>query len=98
VRFVVEVYAPAVSVGGLPQLASRAYAAAQDSSLAGVNARYLRSVLAPEDETCFHHSDGSSAEAVRRVSERAGLLTDDECASVKPCLEEGVTEPKGGKP
>ena len=70
-RFVVEVYAPAVSVGGLPQLASRAHAAAHDSSLAGVNVRYLRSVLVPED---------------------------DECASVKPCLEEGVTEPKGGKP
>ena len=74
--------------GGLAQLASRAHAAAEESSLAGVNVRYLRAVLVPEDETCFHHLDGSSAEAVRRVSERAGLLTDDECASAKPCLEE----------
>lgn len=87
-RFVVEVYSPAVAVGGLADLASRAHTAAEESSRAGVEVTYLRSVLVPEDETCFHHFDGTSAEAVRRVSERAGLLANDERASVKPCLEE----------
>lgn len=87
-RFVVEVYAPTGAVGGLAELASRAHAAAEESRRVGLDVRYLRSVLVPEDETCFHHFDGASADAVRWVSERAGLLTADECASVKPCLEE----------
>jgi hypothetical protein len=87
VRYVVEVYAPAGDAGSLAELASRAHAAAEESRRAGVEVRYLRSVLVPEDETCFHHFDGSSSDAVRWVSERAGLLTTDDGASVKPCLE-----------
>ncbi len=88
-RYVVEVYAPNVAKERLAELASRAQTAAAELSRAGAEVRYLRSVLVPEDETCFHHFEGPSVEAVRRASERAGLLAADEGASVKPCLEEG---------
>jgi hypothetical protein len=87
-RYVVEVFAPNVAEGRLAELAGKAQAAAAEMSRGGAEVRYLRSVLVPEDETCFHHFEGSSAEAVRQVSERAGLLAADEGASVKPCLEE----------
>jgi hypothetical protein len=87
-RYVVEVYAPNLAEGGLAELASRAQAASRELTRAGTEVRYLRTVLVPEDETCFHHFEGSSADAVRRASERAGLLAADARASVKRCLEE----------
>lgn len=35
--------------------------------------RYVRSILVPEDETCFHLFEGPSEEAVRKVGALAGL-------------------------
>ena len=40
-------------------------------ALTGV--RYVRSILVPEDETCFHLFEGPSEEAVRKVGAMAGL-------------------------
>jgi hypothetical protein len=35
--------------------------------------QYVRTTFLPEDETCFHVFEASSAEAVGAVSRRAGL-------------------------
>jgi hypothetical protein len=53
----------------LDDLEARCRAAAD--GLDGV--RYLRSILVPEDEMCFHLFEGPSEEAVREVGALAGL-------------------------
>ncbi|MGH2932875.1 MAG: nickel-binding protein [Gaiellaceae bacterium] len=35
--------------------------------------RYVRSILVPEDEMCFHLFEGPSEEAIRKVGALAGL-------------------------
>jgi hypothetical protein len=85
---VVEVYAPNLSRADLVDVAVRAEAAAREMEREGVRVRYLRSVLVPEDETCFHHFEGPSADAIRLASRRAGLLSDDRLGSVKRSVQE----------
>ncbi len=87
--FVVEVYAPNLSRADLADLAARAEAVARELEREGVEVRYLRSVLVPEDETCFHHFEGPTIDAIRLASKRAGLFSDDRLASVKPSVQEG---------
>jgi len=86
--FVVEVYAPNLSRADLADLAARAEAAARDMEREGVRVRYLRSVLVPDDETCFHHFEGPTIDAIRRASKRAGLLSDDRLGSIKRSVQE----------
>jgi hypothetical protein len=87
-NFVVEVYAPNLSRADLADLAVRAEAAVLEMEREGVRVRYLRSVLVPEDETCFHHFEGPTIDAIRRVSERAGLFSDDRLGSIKRSVQE----------
>jgi hypothetical protein len=89
--FVVEVYAPDLGRSDLADVARRAEAVARDLRGEGVQVRYLRSVLVPEDDTCFHHVEGPTADAVRRLSERAGLFADDRLVSIKPSLQQEHT-------
>jgi hypothetical protein len=39
----------------------------------GIAVRYLRPILVPEDETCFHLFESPSAEVVSELSRRVGL-------------------------
>jgi hypothetical protein len=87
----VEVYAPDLGRSDLADVARRAEAVARDLRGEGVRVRYLRSVLVPEDDTCFHHVEGPTADAVRRLSERAGLFADDRLVSIKPSLQQEHT-------
>lgn len=84
----VEVYAPNLSRADLADVAERAEAAAREMEREGIRVRYLRSVLVPEDETCFHHFEGPTIDAIRRASKRAGLLDDDRLGSVKRSVQE----------
>ena len=61
--FLVEVYTPAAA----------ALAEIQALSEAGSPARYVRSIVVPEDESCFHLFEAPSAEVVLEVSRRAGI-------------------------
>jgi hypothetical protein len=54
----------------------------------GVRVRDLRSVLVPEDETCFHRFEGPTLDAIRRASQRAGLFADDRLGSIKRSVQE----------
>ncbi|MET0200922.1 MAG: nickel-binding protein [Gaiellaceae bacterium] len=53
--------------------ADRARLAAEELALRGTPVRYLSSIFLPEDETCFHLYEASSAEAIREVAQRAEL-------------------------
>ena len=53
--------------------AARARLAAEELTLRGTPVRYLSSIFLPEDETCFHLYEASSAEAIREVAQRAEL-------------------------
>jgi hypothetical protein len=70
-RFLVEVYAPRSAASCELEAAARSTAEQPPTRRARV--RYLDSVFVPEDETCFHLFEASSAEDVRRAARRAGL-------------------------
>ena len=67
--FLVEVYTPPVTA--LADIQERARKAAMDLSEAGRPARYVRSIVVPGDETCFHLFEASTV--VREAASRAGI-------------------------
>jgi hypothetical protein len=69
--FLVEVYTPAAAT--LVEIQERARKAATELSEAGAPARYVRSIVVPGDETCFHLFEASSVETVREAARRAGI-------------------------
>jgi hypothetical protein len=71
-HYLVETYV-AAGIVDLPATGARARAAAEKLSGSGQAVRYLRSILLPEDETCFHLFEGESRQAVERASEAAGI-------------------------
>lgn len=58
---------------GLAAAAERAHLAAEQLAREGTPVRYVRSILIPADETCFHVFEGPSAQAVGEASRRAAL-------------------------
>ena len=70
-KYLVEVYAPAPAE--LAEVEERVRRAAAESASGRQRARYLRSILVPGDEMCFHLFEASSAEAVREAAQVAGL-------------------------
>jgi hypothetical protein len=71
--YVVELYQPAADAGAVAADAERAREAARQLTREGTPVRYLRSLLIPADETCFHLFEGVSAEAIGEASRRAAL-------------------------
>jgi hypothetical protein len=69
--FLVESYTPATA--GIADVGARARSAGSASSPAQGPVRYVRSILVPADETCFHLFEATSAEAVRQAIERVGV-------------------------
>jgi hypothetical protein len=72
-RYLVELYLPRGSAGGLEQAAARAGAEAGRLSEEGVEVRCLRSIFVPADETWFLLYDAPCAAAVQMALDRAGL-------------------------
>ncbi len=48
-------------------------AAAEELTREGTHVRLVRSILVPEDETCFYLFQAQTGDAVREVAARAGL-------------------------
>jgi hypothetical protein len=71
-QYLVETYVASGNVD-LAATTERARGAAETLTRSGQAVRHLRSILLPEDETCFHLFEGESRQAVERVSEAAGL-------------------------
>jgi Nickel responsive protein SCO4226-like len=79
-RFLAETYVPRSRAGD----SSRARAAAEQLSREGISVRHVRTTHLPEDETCFHVFEATSADAVGEVGRRAGL----NWARIVPAVEE----------
>jgi Protein of unknown function (DUF4242) len=69
--YLAEVYAPEATE--LTELAGQVRTAAEALARDGIAVRYLRSILIPEDETCFHVLEAPSTEAVAETGSRASL-------------------------
>jgi hypothetical protein len=70
--YVVEQYVPAAEAS-LAETAERVRLAADELAREGRSVRYLRSIVIPDDDTCFHVFEGSCADDVREASRRAAL-------------------------
>ena len=69
--YLLEAYTPASAL--LEEVEARMRTAAAELSESGTPVRYVRSILVPEDETCFHLLVGPSSEAVAETARRAGI-------------------------
>jgi hypothetical protein len=72
-EFLVEFYLSRTDCGAAQAGADRACLAAEELTRRGTPVRYLSSIFVPEDETCFHLFEATSADAVREVAQRAEL-------------------------
>jgi hypothetical protein len=57
--------------------------AAAEVAAEGENVRYIRSIVVPEDETCFHVFESASATAVLEASVRAQIV----CTRIVEAIE-----------
>jgi hypothetical protein len=73
-QYLVEAYTPKRDREDLRSLVARARKAAAAMRRDGFEVRYLRPILLPEDEICFHLFEAPSAEAVSEASKRAELV------------------------
>lgn len=73
-HYLVEAYTSKSGQGDLGSLVARARRASAQMRRDGIGIRYLRPILVPEDEICFHLFEAPSAEAVGEASRRAELV------------------------
>jgi len=71
--YLVETYLPHSRAAEAREAGRRARAAAAELAREGTPIRYVRTTFLPDDETCFHLFEASSADAVAEVSRRAEL-------------------------
>jgi hypothetical protein len=71
--YLVELYMPATGPERLAAVVEQARLAAEQSTREGTPVKYVRSIFIPEDETCFHVFEASSAQAMGKASRRAAL-------------------------
>jgi hypothetical protein len=69
--FLVEAYAPAAL--DLAEVEARARAAAAALAGEGISVHYVRPILVPGDETCFHLIESGSEAGVVELIRRAAL-------------------------
>ena len=72
-RYLVELATPAGGWQDLQQLTSRARAGAEEMRREGAAVRFLRSIVVPEDESCFFLYEGTSIAAISEAGRRAEL-------------------------
>jgi hypothetical protein len=72
-EFMVELYAPKADRAPVAAWAERLNGAAAELTADGRPVRLLRSILVPEDETCFLLVEADSAETAQEAATRAAL-------------------------
>jgi hypothetical protein len=70
-EFMVELYVSQTDCGAIAVWAERFNCAAAELTAAGRRVRLSRSILVPEDETCFLLVEAGSAETVKETARRA---------------------------
>jgi hypothetical protein len=90
-QFLVEAYVPRAGSLDPAEAIARLQAAAEELTAAGQRIQRLRSIVVPDDETCFHVFEGPSVDAVAEVGRRAGLTFDRVTEAVEPVISEGET-------
>lgn len=88
-RFLVEAYVARANGTNVTEAVRRIERAAERLTSNGVPVHYLRSILVPGDETCFHLFESPSLEAVHEVGRRAQLEFDRVTEAVEPVSREG---------
>lgn len=71
--YLVETYVPRRSASDVVALASEAESGANAAQRSGKAVRYVRSILVPQDETCFHVYEAASAADVQEAAQLAGI-------------------------
>lgn len=96
-EFLVETYLPKEHASELDAAVRRARTAAETLAGEGTSIRYLRSILLPDEETCFHLYRAESLRAVEEASRRAGFSSLRIAAAVVPRVRRGRSgESKAG--
>jgi hypothetical protein len=80
--FIAESYEPNPTATRV-RVAAALRRAAAEVAAAGEDVRYIRSIVVPADETCFHVFESASVEAVREASVRARIV----CTRIVEALE-----------
>jgi len=73
--YVIETYLSREHADRLPETVDRLREAVESRPNRGT-VRYVRSVFIPEDETCFHVIEATSAETVRDLTRRATITAE----------------------
>jgi len=74
--YLFEAYMPGSSEAHLAQLGERLREVAHAIFEDGLRVRYLRSTYVPEDETCFHYVEASTASEAELFAQRAEVSYD----------------------
>lgn len=88
-QFLVETYVAHGDQLEVAEAAVRARKVTRSLAAEGIAVRYLRSILVPGDETCFHLFESPSIAAVEEVGRRAQLPFDRISEAVEPASREG---------
>ena len=91
--FLVEVYAPGVEQQAFVDLVERMRSAVTSLADEGIGVRYVRGILVPAEETCFHLLVASSADAVAEAGRRADLDYERVVAVIESGEEDGFGAP-----
>ena len=90
-QFLVEAYVARSNGSDLTRVVGRLHLAAETLTSSNVPVRYLRSILVPADETCFHLFESPSIEAVEEIGRCAELTFARVTEAVEPAIFEGGT-------
>ena len=72
-EFLVEWFVSRTDLGAVERNAILAGQAAVQLSHEGASIRFVRSIYIAEDETCFHHYEARTLDAVRTATQRAAV-------------------------
>lgn len=94
--YLLESYMPGSSDADLVSLAERLTEAMHALAQDGLPVRYLRSTYVPEDETCFHYVEASTAADAERVAQRADVPF-DRLLEARNAAASTASNPKEGR-
>lgn len=96
--FLIEVYVPRARAHEAGSTGRRIRAAIDALHNADVEIRFVRTMLLPEDETCFHVVDAPSGAEVHTICERAGLGSVRVVSAIEDSSGDNLPDPGDREP